>query len=120
MLCAQQNATSQTINRFFAQGEVQNGKIYLYAQDQIGSVYVLIDSQGKVAGRTAYDPYGNITHQTGTQPIMAYAGLYKHNASDLYLATYRAYNSATARWLNRDPILEAGGLNVYAYVNGDQ
>ena len=26
MLCAQQNATSQTINRFFAQGEVQNGK----------------------------------------------------------------------------------------------
>ena len=50
---------------------------------------------------------------------MAYAGLYKHNASDLYLATYRAYNSATARWLNRDPIKEAGGLNVYAYVEGN-
>ena len=82
-------------------------------------MYALIDSQGKVAGRTAYDPYGNITYQTGTQPIMAYAGLYKHDASGLYLATYRAYNPATARWLNRDPIREAGGLNVYAYVNGD-
>ena len=119
MLCAQQNATSQTINRFFAQGEVQNGKIYLYAQDQVGSVYALIDSQGKVAGRTAYDPYGNITMQAGTQPIMAYAGLYQHKESGLHLATYRAYNSATARWLNRDPIKEAGGLNVYAYVGGN-
>ena len=82
-------------------------------------MYALIDSIGKVTGRTAYDPYGNITYQTGTQPIMAYAGLYKHAASDLYLATYRAYNPATARWLNRDPIKEAGGLNVYAYVGGD-
>ena len=118
-LCAQQNAAGQTINRFFAQGEVQNGQTYLYAQDQVGSVYALIDEQGKVAGRTAYDPYGNITYQTGMQPIMAYAGLYKHAASDLYLATYRAYNPATARWLNRDPIREAGGLNIYAYVNGD-
>ena len=77
MLCAQQNATGQTINRFFCPRRSAKRKIYLYAQDQVGSVYALIDSQGKVAGRTAYDPYGNITHQTGTQPIMAYAGLYK-------------------------------------------
>ena len=118
-LCAQQNKNAHTINRFFAQGEVQNGKIYLYAQDQVGSVYALIDSQGKVAGRTAYDPYGNITMQAGVQPIMAYAGLYQHKESGLHLATYRAYNSATARWLNRDPIREMGGLNIYAYVNGD-
>ena len=75
--------------------------------------------QRKVAGRTAYDPYGNITYQTGTQPIMTYAGLYKHDASDLYLATFRAYSPATARWINRDPIREAGGLNIYAYVGGD-
>ncbi|WP_430520885.1 RHS repeat-associated core domain-containing protein [Aliivibrio sp.] len=23
------------------------------------------------------------------------------------------------RWLNRDPLQEAGGINLYAYVNGD-
>src|SRR5690554_3562532 len=96
-----------------------HNQAYLYAQDQVGSVYALIDSQGNVVGRTAYDPYGNITYQTGTQPIMAYAGLYKHDASGLHLATYRAYNPATARWFNRDPIREAGGLNIYAYVEGD-
>ncbi|MFY9180185.1 MAG: RHS repeat-associated core domain-containing protein [Venatoribacter sp.] len=66
-----------------------------------------------------YPEQGNITHQTGTQPIMAYAGLYQHKESGLHFATYRAYNSATARWLNRDPIREAGGLNVYAHVGGN-
>ena len=118
-LCAQQNRAGETINSFYNQGEVQNGQTYLYAQDQVGSVYALIDSQGNVAGRAAYDPYGNITYQTGAQPIMAYAGLYQHKESDLYLATYRAYNPDTARWLNRDPIREAGGSKVYAYVGGD-
>ncbi|MFY9180089.1 MAG: RHS repeat-associated core domain-containing protein [Venatoribacter sp.] len=118
-LCAQQNANGQITNRFFAQGEVQNGQAYLYAQDQIGSVLAMIDAQGKVAGRAAYDPYGNAIYQQGIQPIMAYAGLYKHNESELHLATYRAYDPATARWLNRDPIQEAGGLNIYAYVGGD-
>jgi uncharacterized protein RhaS with RHS repeats len=37
----------------------------------------------------------------------------------LYLATYRGYNPFTARWLNRDPIEENGGLNLYEYVGGD-
>ena len=79
-------------------------------------MYALIDSQGKVSGN---DSYGKATYQIGTQPIMAYAGLYKHDASDLSLATYRAYKPATARWIDRDPTKEAGGLNVYAYVGGD-
>ncbi|MFY9180085.1 MAG: RHS repeat-associated core domain-containing protein [Venatoribacter sp.] len=60
----------------------------------------MIDAQGKVAGRAAYDPYGNAIYQQGIQPIMAYAGLYKHAETELHLATYRAYDPTTARWLN--------------------
>ncbi len=37
----------------------------------------------------------------------------------MYLATYRGYNPFKARWLNRDPIEENGGLNLYEYVGGD-
>ena len=37
----------------------------------------------------------------------------------MYLATYRGYNPFTARWLNRDPIEENGGLNLYEYVGGN-
>jgi RHS repeat-associated protein len=32
---------------------------------------------------------------------------------------YRGYNASLGRWLNRDPIGEVGGLNLYAYVNNN-
>jgi RHS repeat-associated protein len=50
---------------------------------------------------------------------MAYAGLYYHKATGLYLATYRAYDASVGRWLKRDPIEETGGINLYRYVSGD-
>ncbi len=63
--------------------------------------------------------YNLIIAQSGVQPNYAYAGLHRHQTSGLYLATYRAYDPATARWIKRDPIKEAGGLNIYAYVLGN-
>jgi uncharacterized protein RhaS with RHS repeats len=39
--------------------------------------------------------------------------------SGLDFAMYRAYDPVHARWLNRDPIGELGGINLYAYVNGN-
>jgi uncharacterized protein RhaS with RHS repeats len=35
------------------------------------------------------------------------------------LAPYRAYDSAVARWLSRDPIGENGGLALYGYVGNN-
>jgi uncharacterized protein RhaS with RHS repeats len=37
----------------------------------------------------------------------------------LYLAKYRVYDPHTGRWLSRDPIEEAGGVNLYGYVGGN-
>ncbi len=33
----------------------------------------------------------------------------------LYYYTYRHYNPESGRWINRDPIAEEGGLNLYAF-----
>ena len=79
----------------------------------------MIDTQGKVAGTTLYSPYGKLLQSQGVQANIAYAGLYHHKKTGLYLATYRGYNPFTARWLNRDPIEENGGLNLYEYVGGN-
>lgn len=117
-LCAQANAQGQVTQRYFSQGEWYNGQQYFYAQDQIGSVTAMINTQGNVAGTALYSPYGKLLQSEGVQASIAYAGLYHHQESGLYLATYRGYNPFTARWLNRDPIEKNGGLNLYEYVGG--
>lgn len=64
-----------------------------------------------------YDPYGNPTTVTGTATSdIGYAGYFYHPASGLEFALYRAYDPTHARWLNRDPIAEAGGINLYGYT----
>jgi type VI secretion system secreted protein VgrG len=42
-----------------------------------------------------------------------------HAPSGLYLTKYRAYDPQSGRWLSRDPIEEAGGISLYAYVGGN-
>jgi RHS repeat-associated protein len=50
---------------------------------------------------------------------IGYSGYFNHASSGLAFALYRVYDPAHARWLNRDPIWEAGGINLYAYVRGN-
>jgi RHS repeat-associated protein len=68
-----------------------------------------------------YDPYGNPTLAPATGPLthFRYAGMLYHADSGLYLTQYRAYDPRTAKWLSRDPIGLAGGLNGYSYVGSN-
>jgi RHS repeat-associated protein len=45
--------------------------------------------------------------------------MFLHQASGLYLTLNRAYDPYSGRWLSRDPIEEAGGINIYAYIGDD-
>lgn len=105
---------------YFAQGVVTGGVASHYALDQLGSVRQLLDTAGIVQAQYAFDPYGNRTKLSGSIDIDAgYAGQFQHSATGLSLATFRAYNSQAGRWLNRDPIAENGGVNLYAHVKGN-
>ncbi|GHU24262.1 hypothetical protein AGMMS50243_27130 [Betaproteobacteria bacterium] len=66
-----------------------------------------------------YDPYGSLINNPTSAPEFGYAGMQYHQPSGLYLTKYRAYDPRTGRWLSRDPIGEAGGLNLYGYVGGN-
>ena len=57
-----------------------------------------------------------IPQTTTLQPDFAYTGLFYHQRSGLYFSQTRAYDSGLKRWLNRDPIGEQGGINLYGYV----
>ena len=105
---------------YFGEGAIISGTAYYYyyyVTDELGSVNELVTSSGSIASQFTYDPYGNRTTVSGTViPDVGYAGYFYHAVSGLDFALYRAYDPVHARWLNRDPIGKAGGINLYAYA----
>ena len=43
----------------------------------------------------------------------------KENFGEFYYHGYRFYDAGLGRWLNRDPIEERGGVNLYGFVGND-
>lgn len=117
-LCEQRNNTGGTVTRrFFKQGEQISGTNYFYTRDHLGSVREMVDGGGTIQARYDYDPYGRRTKLSGNLDAdFGYAGDYYHAISGLCLAFLRPYDSDLGRWLNRDPIGERGGVNLYEYV----
>ncbi len=119
------DATGATVQqRYFGQGfqgvaGVPSG-INLYSKDHLGSIREVTDSTGVLKERLNYDAWGQILSPPAT-PVtsFAYTGHLIHRPSALYLPPYRAYSPSNARWLSKDPIGEADGPNVYAYVQND-
>jgi RHS repeat-associated protein len=94
-----------------------SGTNYYFTRDHLGSIREMVDSSGTIQARYSYDPYGRMTQISGSLSAdFGYAGMYYHAPSGLNLTFYRAYDSDLGRWLNRDPIGELGGLNLYSYV----
>ena len=111
---------SPVTTQYFDQGMISGGAPYYYVRDKLGSVRELVSSGGSVAAQYDYDPYGNRTTISGTvSSDIGFAGYFHHDASGLDFTLYRAYDPIHGRWLNRDPIGESGGVNLYSYVNGN-
>ena len=77
-------------------------------------------SDGKAYAQYEYSPYGQLLTATGsyadTNPIR-FSTKYTDEETQLAYFGYRYYNSDTGRWLNRDPMEEKGGINLYMYIN---
>ncbi|MBX9772198.1 MAG: hypothetical protein K2X29_12550 [Candidatus Obscuribacterales bacterium] len=94
---------------------------YFYTFDHLGSVRELTDETGTVQSAYQYDPYGQQTKfQSGTVDAdFAYADVYMHRRSGLLFMGNRVYSPKLGRFLTRDPIEEAGGINLYGYANNN-
>ncbi|MGH7746481.1 MAG: RHS repeat-associated core domain-containing protein, partial [Candidatus Dormibacteria bacterium] len=114
-ICAAHNTAGAITARYFPQGEIDGTASRYYATDRLGSVRALMDNAGRTKGTAVYGAYGRTTI-TGEAPTFAYAGMFYHKASGLYLTRYRAYNPDAGRWISRDPIGEIAGMNLYAYA----
>ncbi len=111
------DASGTQMAQYFVLGQVSNGANYFYHLNRRGDVIAVTDSSGSQVNSIAYDSYGRSTLPSGSVvPEFGFTGLYIHQRSGLNLALYRVYCATIGRWVNRDPILENGGVNLYGYV----
>jgi RHS repeat-associated protein len=93
-----------------------------YHSDGNGNVTCLINTNSGIVARYTYDPFGNTLAASGP---LAEANLYRystkeyHANSGLAYYLYRFYDPNVQRWINRDPIEEQGGANLYCFVAND-
>ncbi|OGV50766.1 MAG: hypothetical protein A2X49_12170 [Lentisphaerae bacterium GWF2_52_8] len=95
--------------------------------DNKGTVYSYIDpdhgqSEPLEVAKFAYDPYGRMMSRSGAMSENLSFGFqtkyYDKETAHWYFGL-RYYDAATCKWLNRDPLEEEGGYNLYAFVNND-
>ncbi|MBD2355773.1 hypothetical protein H6G41_14280 [Tolypothrix sp. FACHB-123] len=102
----------------FGSGGVAN----YYDFDAIGSTVGLTGASGSYVNRYSYRPFGEaITKTEGVANPFEYIGQWgvMDDASGLDYMRARYYSPAFGRFMNPDPLGQAGGLNLYAYSLND-
>ena len=118
--CEERDGSNNVTKRFYPQGMQVGSTNYYYTRDHLGSVRELTDNSGVVQTRYDYDPYGRRTKLSGSLDAdFGFTGHYYHQPSGLDLTLYRAYDADLGRWISRDPIGEAGGINFYGYAGNN-
>ena len=109
----------------FSRRDAENAEADPYVYDDIdipsydnnGNITRYLDANGNTVAAYVYNAFGKTVSQSG--PL---ADIFRHRFSTkyfdpetgLYYYGYRFYNPSLMRWLNRDPIEEEGGENLYA------
>lgn len=86
-------------------------------QDRLGSVIAVTNGSGAASSINSYDEYG--VPGSSNAGRFQYTGQMWISEADLYHYKARAYAPSLGRFLQSDPILQAGGMNIYAYVGND-
>ena len=97
---------------------IRDGIPYFPCYDNNGNITRYLDASGATVAAYTYGAFGQTVTATG--PL---ADAFPHRFSTkhfdpetgLYYYGYRYYSPTLMRWLNRDPIEEDGGMNLYAF-----
>ncbi len=97
-----------------------DGTFYIPVYDNNGNIVMYVSESGAIAAQYIYDPYGNILQSSGPLAdrfAFGFSTKYHDWETDLIAYQLRTYTPTHGRWLNRDPIGEVGGENLYAFVD---
>jgi RHS repeat-associated protein len=101
----------------------QGGDTYHVGYDGSGNATTLVNAAtGAVAASYEFDPFGNTLKAVGefaaSNPFR-FSTKYADAETGLVYYGERYYQPQTGRWLSRDPLGEASGPNVYAFVGNN-
>ena len=97
------------------------GSIYYHA-DGSGNITGLMDGSENMVGRYLYNPFGKILGQWGkmAEPnVMRFSSMPYYGKPSIYGFWGRFWSPELQRWLNNDPIGEAGGINLTMGMHND-
>ena len=97
-----------------------DGLFYFPCYDQNGNAVCYVSESGTIAAQYVFDPYGNVIDQYGNMPnqfAFGFSTKYLDRETGLVGYQRRFYRPEHGRWLNRDPIEEDGGANLYVYCD---
>ena len=92
------------------------------AYDAQGNVTGLIDTSGNLVAAYEYDPFGKLIRYAGTRSTsmsLLYGTKYLDMETGLIYYGHRYYDPRQGRFINRDPIGEEGGINLYGMVGNN-
>ena len=95
-----------------------DGVFYLPCYDPYGNIILYVSETGSIAAQYTYDPYGNIIESSGPlADVFSFGFSTKYHDRETGMVGYqqRVYLPDLGRWLNRDPIEEEGGVNLYGF-----
>lgn len=95
---------------------------YYPIYDASFNVTGLYDGNGAIAAAYRYDPSGNLLQATGAAAALnpfGFSTKFTDRETGLIYYGLRYYHAALGRFINRDPIEERGGLNLYGFCGND-
>jgi len=105
---------------------IKNGSVFYVYPDHLGTPRAITDTTNQTVWYWNYDePFGATEanenpNGTGTFTYnLRFPGQYFDSETGLHYNGHRDYNSATGKYIQSDPIGLEGGLNTYAYVEGN-
>ena len=100
----------------------RGGSFHLPCYGSNSEIVAYVSEQGEVVASYVYGPFGETVSASGSM-AEAFAFRYMTKRADLAVGMYdfggRWYLPALRRWINRDPLGEDGGLNLYMFCDND-
>lgn len=101
-----------------------NGEAVNVFSNNLGNVEALYGANADSTAQAeyVYSPYGEVLMQSGelaeANPIR-FSTRYSEANTGLMYYNFRHYSPKMKKWINKDPIGESGGFNLYAFVGND-